>query len=279
MRLKSAISLRFVIARFFCHKYLREPKCAGGVMIFDDVNLAALPANSQEAFSEYEAQVRAAYEESARGDQDYNVDQDNNYTGSYDPERSYVMAILAFLDEYSLEAEVEDISALDNEEFYKHFKQFKSKIEYVTIRYSLRKNRITSGGLGTVISISQSYKSEIGSLLEKIRKIVNQEVEAGKKKDKIFGKIAALQSEVDRDQTTVDAAFGRVLDLSKVLGEAGGNIKPAVDQLERLKKIFWDRSEKVKQLPKPDRPKMITEEKQGGYKDGKVSVPDDEIPF
>ena len=248
-------------------------------MIFNDVNLAALPANSQEAFLVYEAQIRAAYEEKSRGDQQYNVDQNQDYVGSYDPERSYVMAVLAFLDEYSLETEIEDISALDDQEFYKHFKQFQSKIEYITMRYGLRKNRIVSGGVGTVISITQTYKNEIGSLLEKIRKIVNQEVDAGQKKDKIFGKIAALQSEVDRDQTTVDAAFGRLLELSKILGKAGGNIKPAVDQLERVKKLFWDRSEKIEQLPKPDRPKMITEDKQGGYEYGTVSEQDDEIPF
>jgi uncharacterized coiled-coil DUF342 family protein len=128
-----------------------------------------------------------------------------------------------------------------------------------------------------MITFTNDYKSEIGSFLEKIRKIVNQEVETGKKKDKIFSKIASLQSEVDRDVTTVDAAFGRVRELGKVLGEAGGNLKPAVDQLERIKKIFWDNSEKVDQLPKPDRPKMITKDDDTGY--GQSRDLDDEIPF
>lgn len=250
-------------------------------MIDDGLNLDGLSANSQEAFIEFESQIRAAYEKSMRDDRQHETDQNENYIGSYSPERSYVMAVLAFLDEFSLETEIEDISALEGEEFFKQFRQFKSKIEYTTMRYKLRKSRIANGGVGTVISIGQSYKSEIGSLLEKIRKIVNQEIETGNKKDKIFAKIAALQSEVDRDQTTVDAAFGRVLDLSKTLGEAGGNIKPAIDQLERVKKLFWDRSEKVEQLPKPDRPKMITEEKPDdnqGYGQSPRDL-DDEIPF
>ncbi|WP_299794506.1 hypothetical protein [uncultured Marivita sp.] len=250
-------------------------------MIDDGLNLDSLSANSQEAFTEFESQIRTAYEKSMRDDRQHETDQNDNYIGSYAPERSYVMAVLAFLDEFGLETEIEDISELEGEEFYKQFRQFKSKIEYTTMRYKLRKSRIANGGVGTVIAIAATYKTEIGSLLEKIRKIVNQEVAAGNKKDKIFTKITALQSEVDRDLTTVDAAFGRVLDLSKMLGEAGGNIKPAVDQLERIKKLFWDRSEKVEQLPKPDRPKMITEEKPEGYQ-GYGESPrdlDDEIPF
>lgn len=246
-------------------------------MIFDDVNIAGLPANSQEAFAEFEAQVREAYENKSRDDRAYNSDQHGEYLGSYAPERSYVTAILAFLDEYSLETEIEDISELNNDDFNRHFGRFKSKIEYITTRYVLRKSRIASGSIGTIIEIPKDYKSEIGSFLEKIRKIVNQEVKEGDKKDKIFTKIASLQSEVDRDKTTVDAAFGRVLDLSKVLGEAGGNMKPAVDQLERIKNIFWDKSKKVDQLPKPDRPKQITKEEAGGY--GQSSDIDDEIPF
>ena len=252
-------------------------------MILDDVNIAGLPENSQEAFADFEAQVRSAYEEKSRGDQSHNTDQNGNYIGSYEPERSYVMAVLAFLDEYSLETDIVDISELENDDFYRQFGKFKSKIEYITTRYTLRKGRIESGSIGTLITFAKDYKTEIGSFLEKIRKIVNQEVEEGNKKEKIFSKIASLQSEIDRDKTTVDSAFGRVLDLSKVLGEAGGNLKPAVDQLERLKKVFWDGSKKVDQLPKPERPKQITKDVSGGYGesggDGQDRNLDDEIPF
>lgn len=244
-------------------------------MIFDNVDISKLPANSEEAFATFEAKVREEYQKRASYDRELNADQNGNYEGSYEPERSYVTAILAFLDEYSLETQIEDISDLGNAEFIKRFGRFKSKIEYITTRYALRKNRISAGSIGTVLSIAQDYKAEIGSHLEKIRKIVNQEVSEGPKKDNIFKKIASLQSEVDRDLTTIDAAFGRVLDLSKVIGEAGGNLKPAVDQMERIKNIFWSKSEKVDRLPSPDRPKLI-EKETGAYR---TSIDDDEIPF
>lgn len=251
-------------------------------MIDDGLDLDALSMDSQQAFVQYLEQLRNLFQSASRNDREHSVDQNGDYVGSYDPERAFVVGILAFLDEYGLETEISDISELDDDaEFFKQFKRFEAKINYTAMRYRLRINRIESGSVGTLIAIAESYKTEIGSLLEKIRKIVNQEVEAGNKRDKIFTKIAALQSEVDRDQTTVDAAFGRVLDLSKTLGEAGGNIKPAIDQLERIKKLFWDKSEKVEQLPKPGRPKMITEEKSDSDQGqgGRPRTIDDEIPF
>jgi|GEM_PF-1870033 len=246
-------------------------------MIVDSVNIVNLPLDTQEAFAKFEFQVREAYEDKSQTDRRQNSDQNGEYFGSYEPERSYVTAILAFLDEYSLETEIQDISELDNGDFNQQFGRFKSKVEYISIRYKLRRGRVDSGGVGTVISFAKSYKEDAGSLLEKIRKIINQEVDEGPKKEEIFKKISSLQSEIDRDLTTVDAAFGRILDLSRLLGNASGNLKPAVDQLERIKNIFWNNSEKVEQLPKPDRPKQISKEKLDP--NGTASNMDDEIPF
>lgn len=239
------------------------------------LRLDDLSESSEEAFALYEQRAREAYEEQIQNDRQYHSDHNGNYEGSFAPERSYVTAILAFLDEYSIETNIEDISELDNEEFYKEFGRFKSKVEYISTRFNLRKNRLENGSLGTAITLEQSYKSEVGTHLEKIRKIINQEVSEGAKKDKIFRKISALQSEVDRDMTTIDAAFGRMLDLSRVIGECGENVKPAVDQLERIKKIFWDNSDKVDALPKPERPKALPKA------DTATSSRDidDEIPF
>jgi len=234
-----------------------------------------LSDSSEEAFALYEQRARTAFQDQIQNDRQYHSDHDGNYEGSYAPERSYVTAILAFLDEYSIESNIEDISELENDEFYKEFGRFKSKVEYISTRFSLRKNRLEKGSLGTAITIEKNYKSEVGSHLEKIRKIINQEVSEGAKKDKIFKKIGALQSEVDRDITTIDAAFGRMLALSRVMGECGDNVKPAIDQLERIKKIFWDNSDKVDALPKPERPKALPK---ASTETGSRDL-DDEIPF
>lgn len=142
----------------------------------------------------------------------------------------------------------------------------------MTTRFKLRQHRIESGTIGTLIAIGSDYKSEIGKLLDTIRKIVNQEIKDTNKRDNILEKIARLQSEVDRDQTTVDALFGRMLDLTKVIGKSADNLEPLVDKLERVKKLFWSKSEKVDTLPKPKRPKLIAKDKQ-------QNDVDDEIPF
>lgn len=238
-------------------------------------NVSDLPSNGEEAFAMYEERVRKAYEEELTDDRQYNSDRDGNYYGNYEPERSYVTKILAFLDEYSITGDIEDISDLENEEFYKNFGRFKSRVQYISTRFDLRQGRVNSGNIGTQISLQTSYKPSVGEHLEKIRKIINQEVDEGPKKDKIFKRISALQSEIDRDRTTIDAAFGRMIDLAQALGAAGEEIKPAVDQLERIKKIFFNNSEKIESLPKPERPKMIPKADEQSKNNGL----DDEIPF
>jgi len=243
-------------------------------MIFDDIDFSTLPANREAAFTEFVRTISEEYSQRLQNDRRTYSDQNGNYEGSYEPERSFVTSILAFLDEYGIESEIADISELSNQEFASHFGKFKSKVEYLTTRFKLRKGRIDAGSIGTLITIESDYKSEIGKLLDTTRKIVNQEVKNINKRDNILSKIASLQSEVDRDQTTVDALFGRMIDLSKTIGESAENLGPLLDKIERVKKLFWDNTKKVEQLPKPDRPKMITQEKS----EDKMSD-DDEIPF
>ncbi|MFW2589081.1 hypothetical protein [Sagittula sp. SSi028] len=245
-------------------------------MIFDEVDITKLPTNREEAFARYEAKIRIAFEQRRSNDREYNVDHNGNYEGFFEPERDYVNSILAFLDEYGLDTQLPDISELGDPEFIQRFNAFRSKVGYLTTRYALRAERFENGDAGTVIAIGQDYKSQIGEHLSKIRKIVNSEVKEGFKRDSIFKKVSSLQSEVDRDQTTIDAAFGRMIDLTQALGSAAENLKPAIDQLERVKEIFFGHSKRTDQLAAPNRPKQIEDKSQEG-----LDAPntDDEIPF
>jgi len=243
-------------------------------MFFDEIDFSKLPANREEAFTVFVTSISADFTQKLRNDRSTYADQNGNYAGSYEPERSFVTAILAFLDEYEIETELIDISELDNQEFAAHFGRFKSKVDYLITRFRLRQQRVESGSIGTLIAIGSNYKLEVGDLLNTIRKIVNQEVKDVRKRDNIAAKIASLQSEVDRDQTTVDALFGRMLDLSQTVGDSADNLEPLVKLMERVKKIFWEAPAKVEQLPKPDRPKLIAKEKPS-----QKSGMDDEIPF
>jgi hypothetical protein len=246
----------------------------GSPMIFDELDFSKLPAGREAALVEYVKALSQEYALKVQNDRRAYADQNGNYEGSFEPERSFVTAILAFLDEYGIESDIPNIAELSNSDFTAHFGIFKSKVEYLVVRFSLRQRRIEAGTIGTLISFEATYKGEIGKLLDTVRKIVNQEVQDVKKRDNILGKIASLQSEVDRDQTTVDAVFGRMLDLTKVIGQSANNLAPLMDQLERLKKLLWDRSERVEQLPKPDRPKLITKDE-----GREPPTSDDDIPF
>ena len=216
-----------------------------------------LPSNKEEKFIFFEREKRADFEKSFRNDREYETDQNGNYIGSYDPEKKYVVQMCAFLDEFGLDDNIADISSLTGPEFNRKFDEFKNKMTYLSTRFELRKGRVDLDSKGTVIKIESDYKIEIGKLLNTIRKIVNQEIHDGNKKDKIFSKIANLQSEVDRDQTTIDALFGRAIDLSKAIGECGKNIEPLIDKMGRLKKIFWDNTNQSNHLQQPERPKLI----------------------
>lgn len=243
-------------------------------MFFDEVDFSKLPPNREEAFAAFVASISSEYAQNLRNDRSTYSDHNNNYEGSYEPERSFVTAILAFLDEYGIESDLQDISELNNKDFAAHFGRFKSKVEYLTTRFRLRQHRVASGSIGTLIAIGSNYKSEVAGLLDTIRKIVSQEVKDVHKRDNILSKIASLQSEVDRDQTTVDALFSRMLDLSQTIGKAAENIEPLVKLMERVKKVFWDAPEKVRQLPRPERQKLIRQDKAEQKSDM-----DDEIPF
>lgn len=243
-------------------------------MIIDDVDISDLPENSEEAFIDFEKRLRISLEKASRNDRDENIDQNGNYVGSHTPERYYVSSIRAFLDEYDLDIDVEDISTLDDATFPHYFRDFFNRINYARTRLSLHKQRSKIAGPGTQILIGPTYKDEINNLLGTIRKIVNQEIIDENKKDAIFTKIAALQLEIDRDRTTIDALFSRMIDLTKTVGECAENVEPLVEKLERIMKLFLKGTEKTKLLPKKERPKLISKEA-----DDTDQVSDDEIPF
>jgi flagellar biosynthesis chaperone FliJ len=235
-------------------------------------DLKRLPESHEEAFVFFEDQARFEYEKRVKEDRDRELDQNGEYVGSYEPEKEYINRIMAFIDEYRLDIDVPDISECYGHTYKAEFDRVRSKIEYITTRFSLRKIRIKQGSAGTQISFKQNYKSEIGSLLETIRKIVNQEIKDVKKRDKIFSKIASLQSEVDREQTTIDALFSRMIALSKTVGECAKNLDPLLKKVECIQKILCEKSDEVQLLPKMERRKLFP-------KEPIIPKIDDDIPF
>lgn len=242
-------------------------------MIIDAVDIEGLGDNPEEAFVVFEERLREGLQKAQIDDRRHNEDRDGYYNGSYSPERYYVSSILAFLDEYNLELEVTDITELDDANFLHHFNKFFNTINYARTRFKLRKSRIETGQAGTPILIEMSFKSAIHQNLETIRKIVNQNIQDNNKKDAIYSKIASLQSEIDRDRTTIDAVFSRAIDVSKVLGEMADQLEPAIQKFERIMAALYGKIDRVQLLPRKERLKLLPS------KNEKKEDLDDEIPF
>lgn len=243
-------------------------------MIIDAIDIDDLGLNPEEAFIVFEERLRVALAAAQNEDRRINSDSSGYYTGSYSPERYYVSSVLAFLDEYDLELEVKDIAYFGDSEFRTAFDEFFNKVNYVRTRFKLRKARISTGQAGTLIAIKPHFKNEIHHLLDTIRKIVNANIADEPKREHIYKKIAALQSEIDRDRTTVDAVFGRFLELSRVAGQFAENLEPLVQKLERVMAALRDGSERVPLLPKRERTPLLESSHPKRHDDL-----DDEIPF
>ena len=243
-------------------------------MIIDAVDVDDLSLNREEAFIAFEERLRVALATSQAEDRRNNSDNSGYYTGSYSPERFYVSSVMAFLDEYDLNLEVRDITYLSDDEFRSAFDDFFNRVNYVRTRFKLRKARPATGQTGTVITLKPDYKDEIHGLLNTVRKIVNANIQSESKRELIYKRIAALESEVDRDRTTIDAVFGRFLELSRVVGECAKNLEPLVQKLERVMAALRDGAEPAPLLPKTEQTQLLTSSKPKLDQDL-----GDEIPF
>lgn len=242
-------------------------------MIIDSIEIPDLSKGSEAAFLNFESRLREALTVAQRRDRDEESDQNGVYVGNYLPQRYYVSSILAFLDEFGLEIDVADISDLPANEFYGHFSQFYTKINYARTRMALRSQRFEQDVAGTPLVILADAKAQISELIGTIRKIVNQEISDDRKRDAIFRKLRALQEEVDRDRHTYDSVFKLLVDLSKSVGDAAENLDPLIEKLERLKKLFFEKTEREKTLPNSKRKKQLPKPEDN------VFGLDDEIPF
>ena len=242
-------------------------------MLIDDIDTNDLGDNAEEAFICFEKRLRDALRPEQQRDENQHT-YNGDYNGTYSPQRHYVSSIIAFLDEYELEiGDIPDISKADNKDFPNLFNEFFGSVNYARTRFKLRKEKIATGQAGTPVEIGSDYKVEINSLLETIRKIVNQQISDENKKDAIYKRLSSLQSEVNRDRTTFDAILSRFVDVSEVIKECGEILEPAITKLERVMAAIYGGTKRVPRLPSKERQKLLPS------KEKKQELEDDEIPF
>jgi hypothetical protein len=200
----------------------------------------------------------------------------------------YVSIVLGFLDSSDLDADL--ISAVGRRidgDFHTWFIEFRNSVSYVQAR--LRFMRLRAGGVGYVpiaVSINPNLREEIQDNLEKVRKAVAVMQLEERKREAIFKKLRALQLEVDKTRTRIDAAMDLMLELTETVGKSAENLEPLAGLMERFRKLFAGaqrESEAIpdgrsgqKQLPNPAT--KVQKSSNDGSRSGGGDL-DDDIPF
>ena len=234
--------------------------------IITDEEMANLPDDDQLAFVVYEERLRAKT-------RDKTADQEGSSL-----EREYVNHILAFISVVNLNVAVDrDPPFLDND-FWEWYHRFQQVIDYRIVEIRLAHARDGRSGVTTAIYLSEDYRTEIHKLLGRVRKVVNTADLPDAKKDDIYDKINALQSEVDRSKTRLDAFHSRWLDVTNAAGEGAENLEPVVKLLGHVMRIFGRAKTEhdVGKLPPPDVPQKLPSPATDQPPQADL---DDEIPF
>ena len=75
-------------------------------MTFDALDFSKLPAKREAAFAAFVNTINEELSQKIDYDRRSYSDHNGNYEGSFGPERSYVTAVLAFLDEYGIDSDI-----------------------------------------------------------------------------------------------------------------------------------------------------------------------------
>lgn len=138
------------------------------------------------------------------------------------------------------------------------FEMFMSELTKIVTQFQFEASAIEAH---KQISLATDKKQEIQKLLEKIRKIVNQEIAEGDKKEAIIKKLSALENEVSLDRTSFEALLNKGSKLTKALGEYAENLEPLANLVQKIKNFIWADSEDAKLLDASDETLLLEGEK------------------
>lgn len=234
--------------------------------LITDEEMADLPDDDELAFVVYEERLRAKTRGRATDYEDSSL------------EREYVNHILAFINVVKMDIPVDRDPPYQDSEFWAWYNRFQKEIDYRIVVIRLAHARGAGSGVTTAIYLSEDYRTEIHNLLGRVRKVVNRVDLPDAKKNDIYDKINALQSEVDRSKTRLDAFLSRWLDVTNAAGEGAENLEPVVKLLGHVMRIFGRAKTEhdVGKLPPPDVPQKLPSPATDQPSQADL---DDEIPF
>ena len=189
----------------------------------------------------------------------------------------YIAQVLGAIKALGLEAGFKDRVPQIEDVDYNTYLNFSKDVKYYRTILEIQHGRRVQG---FSVQFDAVTKEKIKHHLKQVRDIVEKLEIDQDKKDALFGKIGALEQEVDRDRTRLEAYGALVIESAGVLGDAVEKLEPLRKWFDSIGQLIWGakKEEETKQLPPPGERKQI-EPPRAPKPSGKRGNLDDEIPF
>jgi hypothetical protein len=233
-----------------------------------DEELAALPDEPEQRFIELERIVRARYEEG--------VDQLRSNESNLPLLRRYMSLMLPAAKHYGI-SELLHWAPPQLDADWDFYSAFMLDVDCCITTLRLRNFEQNTRHS---VALTADTKTKLREMLGHIRKTVDSLEISVAKKEALFKRINALQEEIDRDRTRLQAFAGLMIEACDDIGEAAKKLEPVVRLVERVGSALGvaKRAEDSRpRLPPRKEPKRIGS--QPRKKNGFERAVDDEVPF
>jgi hypothetical protein len=245
------------------------------VVYISDEELENLPEEPEQKFVALERIVRERYEIA------------NNNLGHNDSAlpllRRYMSIVLPAAHLYQVRGLADWKRPSTNEDEWGYYNAFLADVDYCTTELRLRNLERQKQHS---VALDAATKIKLRHLLKQIRETVDKLEVSVAKKERLYARVAGLESEIDRDRTRYQAVAALMIEACDDTGEAVKRLEPVVRLIERVGAAIGiaRRAEEAQpQLPPPKGRKQIDHvpdkifPKQDGSRFDRQL--DDEIPF
>ncbi len=194
----------------------------------------------------------------------------------------YIAQVLGAAEELGLvEAAFEkEVPAIQDVDFHT-YQNFSKRVKHYRTRLEIRHGRRVQNNS---VRFDAPTKAKLHHLLKPVHEIfTNLEVDENKR-EALFSKLKALESEIDRNRTRFDAFAALTIEAAEVVGQIVEQSR-LLEVFNAIARIFGTakKDEELRQLPAPKKPKQI-EHKNSKSPLKKAALTkhddmDDEIPF
>lgn len=234
-------------------------------MSHDDFVYDDLPDDPEEAFLHLEAVFRTECEQKIR-----EAHQEERVDIYY---IQYISKVLGAISELGIESHfakrsVPSIEDVDYQTYVNLSKDVEHYRTMLQIRRARRRKEFS-------VALDQATKIKLRHMLSQMREIVDRLEVSESKKEALFAKINALETEIDRDRTRFDIVAALWMEGCEKFGDGAEKLKPLRDLLESIGSVF----KQAKKLEGADTPRLPPAARPKQIEPPKPTSESDDIPF